>query len=643
MRGRRAAAINLSMNKGLRIGLIAAAGLGAALVALPFLVPASAYKTRIEQAAERATGRKLTIAGPLSFTLYPALGLSAGQVALANVPGGRAPAFATAEDLQIGVRLLPLLGGRVEVTEIVLNRPSVHLEVDAAGHSNWRLRPAARRGPSGGNGTGNGGSHTTTQFSGIRIAGAHITYDNARTHTARAIDDLDATIDVTDLDRPARANGSFALSGRKTEFDVTVSVPRAVLDDKPVGVDLALTSDLLKARLAGRIDRAGTFAGRARIDAPSLRDAAAQFGAKVPGGAFSLDGAVGARDDDAWLHEGKLKLDAMSASGSIELSRDGKHTVVQADLKVDRLNLDAYSQAPHDPPSKGRSGVEAGVEEWNRTPLVLEPLRDVVLHAHIAAGAFAYRHIRADKTFIQIDAERDVVMLDLRQQMYGGTAAVGVTADLHGASPVWAVNGDFEHMALAPFLTDTIGVTQIDGTGAIKLDVTSEGADTETIMRRLDGKGALDFRGGRIKGVNFGQVARTIQAFLGDAIDRNAFTDYRSMTASFTAKDGVLASNNFQLNGPLMKTSGAGTVDVGNREIDFRIVPKATASLGKFKLVDIGVPFRIKGPWRHVRYTPDVGGIVSGILNAPLDRLLGDPKKKHKTVGDALKNMLGIH
>lgn len=625
------------MNKGLRTGLIAAAALGAVLAALPFVLPAQLFKGQIEQGVERATGRKLTIAGPLSFTFYPELGLSADKVALANAPGGRAPAFVTAEHLKIGARLLPLLGGRIEATEIVLDRPVVHLEVDAAGRSNWRLAPAA---PPGKTGRSKSGVHLpqTAQFSGIRITGGLIAYDNVRTRTARTIENLDAILAVTDLDKPARVTGSFALSGRKTSFDATVT-PRAVLDDKPVDTDLTLVSDLIKAHFVGRVDRAGTFAGHARIDAPSLHDAAALFGARMPGGKISLDGMLEARDDGAKLHHLTFQLDAMSGSGSVELSRAGKHITVQADLAVDRLNADAYAQAPHGTPAKAHPDIE----EWNHAPLALEPLRDLTLHAHVEAGAFSYRRIKAGKTSLRLDVDRNIVQVDLKQQMYGGTAAVGVTADLHRAAPLWSVDGAFEHVALGPFLTDTIGVTQIEGTGTIKVGVTSQGADTEAIMRALAGHGAIDFRTGRIKGVDLGQVARTIQAFLGTAVAKGAFTDFSVMTASFAAKNGVLTSKDFQLNGPLIKTSGAGDVDVGNRTIDFRIVPKTSATLGKFKLVDIGVPFRIKGPWRHVHYTPEIGGIVSGILNAPLDRLLGKPQKKHKTVGDALKNMLGIH
>ena len=59
--------------------------IGAALV-VPFLVPTDTYKQQIARQVESATGRSLTIEGPLRFTILPQLGFEAQQVTLANPP-----------------------------------------------------------------------------------------------------------------------------------------------------------------------------------------------------------------------------------------------------------------------------------------------------------------------------------------------------------------------------------------------------------------------------------------------------------------------------------------------------------------------------------------------------------------------------
>jgi hypothetical protein len=127
------------------------------------------------------------------------------------------------------------------------------------------------------------------------------------------------------------------------------------------------------------------------------------------------------------------------------------------------------------------------------------------------------------------------------------------------------------------------------------------------------------------------------------------------MDGTFAVTHGVLTSGDFRLAGQRLSMTGSGAVDVGSRAIDFRIVPKAPASIAHQKLI-IGIPFRIRGPWRHVHYTADVFGMVRGLLEnleagrAPFKGMFAgsspkpdDKKKKHKSVDDALKNMLGIH
>ena len=101
--------------------------------------------------------------------------------------------------------------------------------------------------------------------------------------------------------------------------------------------------------------------------------------------------------------------------------------------------------------------------------------------------------------------------------------------------------------------------------------------------------------------------------------------------------------------------TGAGDVDIGNRALDFRLVPKAQA-----RGVSIGIPFRVNGSWDHVHYKPDLSGIVGGVIQnlesgkAPFKGLFGTgqkkqdqggqpKKKKKKNAGAMLKNMFGIH
>lgn len=116
--------------------------LAAATVVLLF--DGEALKPRAADAVRQATGRELSIAGPvrLGWSLTPTV--SATAVSLANPSGMSRPAMAMLDRVDVQVALWPLLRRRVEVRGITLIGPDVLLERDAAGQPNWVFaRPAA--------------------------------------------------------------------------------------------------------------------------------------------------------------------------------------------------------------------------------------------------------------------------------------------------------------------------------------------------------------------------------------------------------------------------------------------------------------------------------------------------------------------
>ncbi len=104
-------------------------------------------KPRIAAAVERATGRRLTLAGPISWGFAPAPMLAASRVALANPPGASRAQMLTVRRVEIRVAWLPLLSGQVEITGLRLIGPDLLLERTAQGVPNWVFSPPAPRKP----------------------------------------------------------------------------------------------------------------------------------------------------------------------------------------------------------------------------------------------------------------------------------------------------------------------------------------------------------------------------------------------------------------------------------------------------------------------------------------------------------------
>lgn len=96
------------------------------------------YKADITRAVHDATGRELTIVGDISLSIYPWLGLSLGKTELSNAEGfGEAP-FANVSQVDIKVKLLPLLlQQRIEMQKVRLQGLQANLAKDQSGRSNW--------------------------------------------------------------------------------------------------------------------------------------------------------------------------------------------------------------------------------------------------------------------------------------------------------------------------------------------------------------------------------------------------------------------------------------------------------------------------------------------------------------------------
>src|ERR1700722_2694701 len=102
------------------------------------------WKPLIQREVTRATGRELSLDGPISlhWSLVPTI--EARDVALANIEGGSQPQMVTAQSIKVKLALLPLLSHRIEIPQLVVFKPDILIETTQDGRSNWVFtKPAA--------------------------------------------------------------------------------------------------------------------------------------------------------------------------------------------------------------------------------------------------------------------------------------------------------------------------------------------------------------------------------------------------------------------------------------------------------------------------------------------------------------------
>ena len=329
--------------------------IGAVLV-IPFVVPTDTYKRQLEAQIERSTGRALTIVGPVEFSILPNLALEAENVRFANPPGAADADMASLEELQVQLKLWPLLRGAVEVDRFVLVKPVIHLEVDQQGRPNWQLggEPVAEQTPEepGGEGGGPGIPVTELKLGDIRIVDGTVTYTDAASGRTERIEGMNLSISLPDLHSRLAAEGSLAYKGRTIAVDIAVEQPLQLVQGGSSPVALATDSELLDLDFEGTVAAGAmpTANGALELAVASIRELAAWLAEPI---AFAgeglrelrIAGQLQASPEQVAFTGATIALDDIEAAGELSANLSGALPKVTGRLDVGALDLNPYLPA----------------------------------------------------------------------------------------------------------------------------------------------------------------------------------------------------------------------------------------------------------------------------------------------------------
>lgn len=95
----------------------------------------------LSSSVKEATGRELVISGPVSLSVFPAIRVKAEQVSLSNASWASNPNMLTLKQMELDIRLLPLIKGSIEIGRVGLQGLQLNLQTNQAGEGNWNLAP----------------------------------------------------------------------------------------------------------------------------------------------------------------------------------------------------------------------------------------------------------------------------------------------------------------------------------------------------------------------------------------------------------------------------------------------------------------------------------------------------------------------
>lgn len=614
----------------------------AAIAAVPYLVNLEGYRGRIAALVRDATGRDLTIEGPIRLSLWPRPALEVEAVALANAPGGQAPSLASLGRLDLVLDPMPLLSGEISVNRLALVRPVIALEIDAEGRPNWNLGPPPeavgapeQQAPAPSGEAGRGGL-PAIGFASVEIVDGTVSFRDARGGPMREISDLDAHLSMPSLDGPASLSATFVHADRPVEAKLDASAVRPLVEGGEAAVKLDLRAQPLAAAFDGMLASgpAPSARGSLSLSTPDAADAAAWLDAAagVPPGPAELSGQIEASSDRVSLTEAVATALGETARGNVALALGGPRPAVAGRLAFGRLDLDRHLPPAGPPAEAGGAPVPApspapapagGPAE---TPIDLSFLGAADADLTLDMAGLHARGVETGPTTATIalrDAKLDLGVADTA--VFDGTIGGRVRLDGAAQVPAAALDLRVAGVQVAPLLAGMGTADRLSGSARGSVSLSSAGATDRAMLAALDGQGSVVLADGAIKGINIAALVRDALATLKGGAPTSANeprqTDFAELGAGFRIENGIARTDDLRLLAPLLRLTGTGAVDLPGRSVDMRLEPRLVAALegqgGAEDLSGLTVPVLVRGSFDALTFTPDVAGLAREALQDP--------------------------
>jgi len=654
----------------------------AAVIVLPMFVDPNDYKEEIVKVVKDQTGRDLQIEQDLKLSVFPWVGVETGGVSLSNAQGFGDKPFAQINELGLRVKLLPLLGKRIEVDTLVLNGLNLNLARDKSGVSNWddlagkeevkAQEPTQEKQASG---------PVAFKVEGVQLEDANITWVDEQAGQEYQLKDVRLVTGTLSpgVDVPVKAGLSLSSSAPKLDLDAELRAEVNANDDfdrylisglqlnlegkgegLPKGgmqlqagadIDINLAEGVVditglkvdgpEVELTGQVslsemNTSPRVNGNLVLAQTNVKRLAALFGSQLE--TADADALTKVSADIKLQQQGKVlkidpltvRLDDSTAKGFFHVL-DPEGPVLRGKIDIDELNVDRYL------PPAGEEQQASKPEEKNAETDPFEPLRKLDLEAEAGIGKLTVNKLNMQQVTVKVVNKKGVLTVKpMGAKLYGGEFTGATVINAAGKTPKIHAKKDLVGINIGPLLKDLTGQDRLLGKGEVRLDLRTVGVSEQEINRSLSGSASLKFADGAYKGVNLAQLIRGAGGLLGGGAEKGtgeeARTDFTSLSASADIKNGLITNKDLEAKSPLLRVSGNGQADLKSGSMDYLVTTELVPSLegqgGETadKLSGVPIPVRIKGPFTDLSYTPD----LEGVLKAQAEKQLESKKEEVK-------------
>ena len=603
---------------------------------LPSLIDLNTYKDQYQPIIEEALNRKITLRD-LRLTIIPRVGVRIVGFTVMDDPTFSSTPFASLTSLDIGVKLLPLLTGHIEVEEIALKEPVVSLLKNQHGVLN--VSTIGKQGPPPSPEPGKEAPPTPPVEGGPLRALAMLAVDRVT---------LDhGTLTYRDQSTPT--------PGEYTVQDLNVRLQSVRLGDMPrLHVDAVVQPYNIPLNIEGAV---GPLMDTLDLKTIELAVALGKTTATITGSA--VGGHATMTLASPVINTAHLPM-ALPLAKPVEI----RDVHIEAEAH--------YPAKPNTPPLEAatikvlRFAVVLGNSTINVNGNVLDG------EARLMATSTAIN--TADLPII-LPLRKPVEMKDIKLSagmkgqdakvdnlsltLFGGQLLSQAGLTLGSSNPLFDGKVNLQGVQLGPVIEALMDTLTMSGTANARMAVQGRGFSKMALMSELEGNGSFTVKDGTIEGVNLLQEAMALLKAVGVTLDTTKATVFSTIDGNFGIKQGVINVERFLMDSHDFQASGTGAIGL-DRTLNLKTTLSVSEALTKqivtatpaLRMAMAGnrmtVPMLITGTVQAPVYALDTKALTGKVqaqvkeqVRGAVDDLLKGKKPDLEKGKEALKNLFG--
>jgi AsmA protein len=672
-----------------------------AVCVLPFIINPNDYKTEIAAAVKDKTGRELVLDGDLKLSLFPWIGISTGKMTLGNAPDFQDKPFATIEEGNVKVLLLPLLSKKVEISRIVLKGMVLNLAKNQQGLANWTGLTGSAGIQSATPAAGHQQHEPSTPtdalasftLGGITVENAQINWDDQQAGRHIEITDLNLNTDKFTFDEPMGIAVSLTASDSKviqtiklnaelivnekldavtlrhSDIQLTSSgetVPGKSLTAALTVADMALDMSRQTAKIDGLQLKSGDLSISAQITGSNIKDKPSfqgpvtvaafspakvlqQFGFALPQmqdanalNSLSANFELSATADSAELKNLSMALDDTQIKGSAIINGFAQ-PAIGFNLGVDSLDMNRYLPPPDNSAKTIASPAVALAAAASAVPA--ETLRKLNVNGTATLGKLKVGGLTMQDIRLNLNAKNGELTTEQSiNQFYRGSYTGNLSMNKQSGKAQLTVNEKIDHVQIEPLLKDFKGKARMDGIVNASAQLQGQGNNADELKTSLQGRLAFSCKDSVIKGFNLQKIIDEGKSLIkGSALPADAKNDqtlFSEMSGTAMLKNGQLQNDDLVAKSSKLRIDGKGSINLNTDAVDYKVDAKllnTDKTAADPEQIKGSATILIAGTLDNPSYTIDIASLLTDKNKEKIDKLINKIDKK---IGPGVGNLL---